>query len=171
MAPGCSPSAEKALRNAADASYRVPGAVDDLVNKIRAGRDSGVLSADLAKDLGGLLEPAARATVVFAGLVKAANEAYDRGETVPAAKFAEMKMIFDLQIIEPFLRVLEKAQILSGDSVQLILLAVLALRTLLASIGRSFNSKKAASMPEIVTKSNPPGLAVVSWRFLQWQQF
>lgn len=151
-----------ALRAAIDASYRLPATTNDLIAQLTEARDRGIITVEQARRFGDIINPLARAEVVFVGLVKAANNvatridflntkaartANDNAELVSLkaelqTKVSGLKAFFDVELLGPFLQVLQAAQILTGDQVQLILLAITAVRLILRTIGSGIGSKR-----------------------------
>lgn len=129
-----------AVRAAIDASYRLPHATNDLIDKITIARDRGIISVDTSKQFGAILNDVAKAEVVYVGMVKALQNAIDFGTAASPADLANLRSFFDAQIIEPFLRVLEIAKVLSGSDVQLVLLAITAARLLIRKIASGIGS-------------------------------
>lgn len=152
IAPSCN---EGNLRKAIDASYRLPAATNDLTNKIRAGRDAGIIKPDDAAQFGRWLEQMAKAEQVFAGMVKAAQTIVDRGDKVPELTFVELRNYFDLEIVEPFLQVLGKAGLLSGPDISIVIAGITAARLLIVTIGRGIGSKKPIpTVAEVINSAN-----------------
>lgn len=129
-----------AVRAAIDASYRLPHATNDLTDKIRVARDRGLITAGQSANFGAMLNKIAQGEVVYVGMVKALQNAIDSGTPATAADLANLRTFFDASIIEPFLRVLEAAKVLSGDSVTLILIALTAVRLLIRKIASGIGS-------------------------------
>ena len=139
-----------AVRAAVDASYRLPASTNDLIAKITEGRDRGIITVDQSKKFGELLSKVAASEVIYIGMVKAMKNAIDATGKPDAAAMKSLRDFFDVQIIGPFLNVLEIARVLSGDSVQVILLAVTAVRLLLhtiaGGIGSNFSNQLAGGL-------------------------
>lgn len=130
-----------ALRSAIDASYRLPATTNDLIRQIREGRDRGIISTEQASRFGDLLNKMATAEVVYVDGVKALKAAVDRGDKIDKSKLSGLQLIFDRDIVGPFLDVLSLTKLLSGSQAQLILLAVDAARLLLRTIGGGIGSQ------------------------------
>lgn len=151
------PTSALDIKKAADASYRLPAATNDLIAKISEGEAAGLISASKAKEFGLYLNGAAKAEVVFVGLVKAANATISQaeadqaaGKITPAAvksirdaQGLNLRQFFDLNILTPFLNTLQAIGLLSAEANQLIGLAVTAVKALLSTIGRGLGSAAA----------------------------
>lgn len=139
FASGC-PGKDK-VRAAIDASYRLPAATNDLIEKIRVARDTGVISVEQSQSFGSILNDVARAEVVFVGMVKTVHRATETEKRKPTpAELAGLRSFFDASIVEPFLRALELARVLTGPDVQIILLAITAARLLIRKIAAGIGS-------------------------------
>lgn len=139
MVTACPP--KDAVRNAIDASYRLPGATNDIIKAVREARDKGLITVDQGRQFGEPLNDLAKAEVIFVGMVKALNAAVKANGTADAAEVAKVRDFFDASVIEPFLRVLQVARVLSGDSIDLILVGITATRLLLRTIGLGLGSR------------------------------
>jgi hypothetical protein len=144
------------LKSAIKASYRLPAATNDIIAKVTIARDRGLITPEQARSFGTALNDLARSEVVFVGMVRAANDTFKRTGTLPDATRAGLRSFFDTSIIEPFLRVLELAKLLSGADVDLILVAVTAVRLLINTIAGGIGSARSLSqsgpMPYIYTE-------------------
>ncbi len=129
-----------AVRTAIDASYRLPATTNDLIAKVNEAKTKGFITADQSKKFGDLLSPLARAEVVYVGMVKALQAAVKANGTADPGQLGTLKTFFDAQVIGPFLQILEFCKVLSGDSVQVILVAVSGVRLLLRTIGLGIGS-------------------------------
>lgn len=129
------------LRAAIEASYRLPASTNDVIKQVTDARDRGIISVEQSQKFGKLLNDMAKAEVVFVGMVKAANAVIDAGGKVPPGQLSDLKTYFDAAIIGPFLDVLKLIGVMSGDDVQLILMAVTAVRLLLRTIGSGIGSQ------------------------------
>lgn len=141
FATGC-PEKDK-LRSAVEASYRLPGATNDIIAKVAEGRDAGIISQDQARKFGEALNKMAMAEVVFVKTVKTIHAAAKlNGGKANAGELLSARDFFDESIVGPFLEILEFTRVLSGDNVKLILLAVTAARLLIRTIGIGIGSNK-----------------------------
>lgn len=143
------------VREAAKASYRLPGATKDLAEAIRDAK-SGIFTAAEKRNFGGILEPMAKAEIALVQLVKAANEIYKKTGTVPADQASRIRQLFDVEIVKPFLRILELYRVLSPEASALLSAAIAAVQIFLRTIGVGFGSSllnllseksKAAALP------------------------
>lgn len=129
-----------AVRAAIDASYRLPRATNDLIAKVTTARDTQIITVEQARQFGTVLNDIAKAEVIYVGMVKAMQNAIDSGTPTTPAQLANLRSFFDASIVEPFLHVLELAKVLSGNDVQLILLAITAARLLILKIASGIGS-------------------------------
>lgn len=142
----CPKPKKDALRSAVEASYRLPAATNDVIAKVADARDRGIITAEQARTFGTHLNQLARAEVVFVDMVKAAKETFDRTGSVDPTAFRRLRDYFDASLIEPFLRVLEAARLLSGTDVALITTAITAVRLILRTIGRDLRSRSVGTL-------------------------
>lgn len=131
-----------ALRAAADASYRLPAATNDIIEQVATARDTGLISIETAAQFGKHLNDMARAEVVFVGMVRAAVAANSGNVNADAksAATAELRKYFDLNIVGPFLNTLELVRLLTADQKQLIMLAITAAKLLIRTIAGGLGS-------------------------------
>lgn len=176
MLAGCPSGKSDAIRKAAEASYRLPAATVDILDKTKAALDAGTIDAATARKVGTILEPVAKAEVVFVGMVRAANAAAERAAVLSkmtnktpdqAAELAslnaslrtqtaEIKRFFDLEIITPFLGVLEVAKLISGSTAQTVVLAISAARLIIETIGSALKSSKVRELAFVPDIGRPP---------------
>src|SRR4051812_37503603 len=71
---------KSSLRQAVEASYRLPGLTNDLIKDVREGRDSGIISPDQASRFGDLLNKMATAELAYIDAVKVLQAAADHGQ-------------------------------------------------------------------------------------------
>lgn len=128
------------VRAAIDASYRLPAATNDIIEKVRDGRDRGIITPDQSRSLGTHLNTIARAQVVFVQMVKTIHETRARTGKADAIQLAAARDYFDAEIVEPFLKVLEDAKIISKDTGAFIVVAISAAKTLIRTIARGIGS-------------------------------
>lgn len=153
------PKSKDQLRSAIEASYRLPAATNDVIAKVVEAKEKGYITADQSRELGTVLNDIARGEVVFVGMVRAANETFQQTGTIDKATQANLRSFFDSKILEPFLRVLEAAKLLTGTDVSLILVAVSAVRLLISTIARGIGSKKAGLVSVIMPADLKGGYA------------
>lgn len=143
------------VREAAKASYRLPGATKDLAEAIRDAK-GGIFSPAEKRNFGNILEPMAKAEIALVQLVKAAKEIYDRTGSLPADQASRIRQLFDVEIVKPFLRILELYRVLSPEASALLSAAIAAVQIFLRTIGVGFGSSllnllseksKAAALP------------------------
>jgi hypothetical protein len=128
-----------AIREAAKASYRLPGATVDLENAIKSGHDQGVISADLARKFGDALEPAARAEKTLVVLVRAADKIHQQTGSVPAAQMSEITKTIDA-IIVAVSDSIKIFHLLPANAQAILNVTLTAVRVLLQTIGGGFGS-------------------------------
>jgi hypothetical protein len=128
------------VRQAVEASYRLPVATNTIVDRLREGRDRGIITADQAAKFGGYLNDMAKAEVVYVGMVRALNDAIKATGKADPATILNLRTFFDASVIAPFLHVLELAKVLSASSSELILVAISTVRLLLTTIGKGIGS-------------------------------
>lgn len=156
------PAKKEAIRQAAEAAYRLPAATNDVIAKTNEALTNGTIDAATARKLGTLIEPIARAEVVFVGLVRTADAIAGQVETLSGkpnksdseaaqllslkaelkAKTFDIKSFFDLRILSPFLDVLTVAKLLTGGQAQLVALAITSVKLILQTIGKGLNSAR-----------------------------
>lgn len=129
-----------AVRAAVDASYRLPATTNDVIRQVADARDRGIITVEQSKKFGDLLNKMATAEVVYVGMVKTIEAALKSTGSADPGKLKDLSAFFDTSVVTPFLAVLEFTKLLSGDNVQLILLAVTAARLLLRTIGSGIGS-------------------------------
>lgn len=164
---GCPP--KDAIRESASASFRLPGAINDLVASVEEGTTNGVFTPADARKWGNALSPIAKSSVIFVGTVRAANTVFEKIEALKvkpdkttdetgelarlntefASQKISIKTFLDASLVSPFLDVLQLAGLISGSQAQTVLLAVQAVRTILATIGRGFGSSAAGKLPKV----------------------
>lgn len=127
------------VREAAKASYRLPGATKDLAEAIRDAK-SGIFTAAEKRNFGNILEPMAKAEIALVQLVKAAKEIYDKTGSVPADQSSRIRQLFDVEIVKPFLRILELYRVLTPEASALLSAAISAVQIFLRTIGVGFGS-------------------------------
>jgi hypothetical protein len=136
-----------AVRTAVDASYRLPATTNDIIRQVTTARDKHIITPDQAVKFGTLLNQMATAETVYVGLVKSLVAAMNtNGGVADPGKLGALRLFFDEKVVGPFLQVLELTKVLSGDSVNLILLAVSAARLLIRTIGGGIGSTIAANL-------------------------
>ncbi len=140
---------KSAVRSAIDASYRLPKATNDLIAKITIARDRQIITVEQARTFGALLNNVAVAEVTFVGMVKAMQAAIDAGTPATAEQLGTLRSFFDVSIVEPFLRVLELAKVLTGTDSQLILIAITAARLLIRKIAAGLGSANSNKLAKI----------------------
>jgi hypothetical protein len=144
------------VRKAVEASYRLPAMTNDIITQVTAARDKGIITLEQSKAFGDQLNKLAQAEIVYVGMVKALQNAIDNGQEPAPGQLISIKTFFDASIVEPFLRVLEMARILSGPAVELILVAITAARLVIRTIASGIGStkKKAIDRAAILTSNN-----------------
>lgn len=130
---------QDAIRQAAKASYRLPGATVDLENAIKSGHEKGIISADLARKFGDALLPASQAEQTLVVLVRAASKVYDKTGSVPAAQMSQITALIDT-IITAVSNVISIFHLLPPNAQALLNVALTAVRVLLQTIGGGFGS-------------------------------
>lgn len=138
---------EDAVRSAVDASYRLPATTNDIIRQVTTARDKHIITPEQAAKFGDFLNKMATAETVYVGLVKGLVAVMNaNGGVADPGKLANLRTFFDANVVGPFLQVLELTKVLSGDSVNLILLAVSAARLLIRTIGGGIGSTIAANL-------------------------
>jgi hypothetical protein len=127
------------IKNAAKASYRLPGATVDLENAIKAGHEQGIISADLTRKFGDALLPASQAEQTLVVLVRAASKVYSQTGSVPAAQMSQITQLIDT-IITAVSGVIQIFNLLPANAQALLNVALTAVRVLLQTIGGGFGS-------------------------------
>jgi hypothetical protein len=175
-ATACPSNKGDTIRKAAEASYRLPAATVDILEKAKAARDAGTLDAATAQRIGEILEPVAKAELVFVGMVRAAHSQADRLadlerktnrspsesaeiqelKTSLRSQTASIKSYFDVEIVAPFLRVLELAKLISGSTSQAVVLAVTAAKLIIQTIGSALKSSKVRELAVVLDPGRPP---------------
>jgi hypothetical protein len=167
--PACNNRQIDALRAATEASYRLPAALNDLIADIEKNVADGTFSNADGRKFGGLINPVAKASVVYVGLVKAANALNDERVALTAKadkteaennQLAQLtaklktdvpaiRSFFDLKILGPFLDIFEQFKLLSPENRALIELAITAVAAILRRLGGSgvFNLDAAKKLP------------------------
>jgi hypothetical protein len=131
---------KSSLRQAVEASYRLPGLTNDLIKDVREGRDRGIISPEQASKFGDLLNKMATAELAYIDAVKVIQAAADHGQNPAPGQLSNLQLIFDTGIVGPFLDVLTLAKVVSSSQSKAILLAVEAVRLLLRTIGGGIGS-------------------------------
>lgn len=145
LGTGCPP--KDAVRSAVDASYRLPATTNDIIRQVTTARDKHIITSDQAAKFGGFLNKMATAETVYIGLVKGLVAAMKaNGNVADPSQLLNLRTFFDANVVGPFLQVLELTKVLSGDSVNLISLAVSAARLLIRTIGGGIGSTIAANL-------------------------
>jgi hypothetical protein len=149
---GC--AKKDAIREAAKASYRLPGSTNDLIDAIKTGVSKGVFTPAQARQFGDILEPITQAEITLVQLVRAANAVYQKTGSIPADQMSRIRILFDEQIVRPFARILEQYKILSPESSAILQTAIAAVRLLLNTVGTGFGS----TLLNLISESDPePG--------------
>lgn len=158
-----------AIREAAKASYRLPAATNDLIDRVKAGVANGVITPAQARAIGGILDPVATAELALVRLVRAADAIYRKTGTIPADQMARIKILFDSQIVTPFLKLLEMTKLLSPDASAMLGTAIAGVRLFLSTIGGGFGS----SLMNLITDSRDlnagGGVTVAAIQNLNWE--
>lgn len=139
-------SKKSALRSAIDASYRLPAATNDVIAKVAAARDQGIITPETSRSLGEKLNAVARAEVKFVEMVKVANAAFQANGVIDAITQGNLKAFFDSDIVTPFLDVLTIAKVITGPNAAALSLAVTAARLLIRTIANGIGSSKRSSL-------------------------
>lgn len=130
-----------AVRQAVDASYRLPATTNDVIAAVKRARDQNIISLEQSKKFGEILGRLASAEVVYVKAVKAMNAAVKlNGGVVDQGKLIELRTLFDESVVKPFLEILQFVGVLSGDQSRMIMVAVATLRMLLVTIGGGIGS-------------------------------
>lgn len=158
------------IRKAIDASYRLPAATNDLIDTIREARDQNYVSLETSQKFGTYLYPMTIAEKAYVKGVKALKAATDKaGGTLDQGKFAELQIIFDDQIVKPFLEILQMVGVLSGDNSKKILFAIAAVRLLLTTIAGGLGSSLLQKLIGGISPGNRPvdlaGGVRLNWRY------
>lgn len=151
MAAGC-PKTDH-VRKAAEASYRLPAATNDLIASIEQARDRGLISVDQARTFGRYLGEMAKSEAAFVQMVKAADELTRRNPAAAAGQVERLQIFFSAQIVNPFLEILELYGVLSGPAAAAIRTALTAVRVMLATIGGGFG----AGLVDLLSSAEPFG--------------
>lgn len=149
----CSTANPDAIREAAKASYRLPGSTNDLIDAIKTGVTKKIFTPEQARGFGGILEPIAQAEQTLVQLVKAANEIYKKTGSIPADQMAAIRILFDERIVRPFAKILEQYKVLSPNASALLQSAIAAVRVLLNTVGTGFGS----TLLNLISENDPPG--------------
>jgi hypothetical protein len=151
-----------AIRKSAEASYRLPGVTNDVIAAVKEGREKRIFSPELSAKFGDYLGQMAKAELSFVEAVRAADAVYQKTGSIPAGDLAKIRLIFDNEIVAPFVKVLELYNVLSGGSAALLTAAIGAVRVVLSTIGSGFGS----TVLRLITKADPIDAAgPANWRF------
>lgn len=140
-----------AVREAAKASYRLPGSTNDLIDRIREGVTKGIFTPAEARKAGEILERAADLEILFVQAVKTAERIYRTTGQIPTLEFQAINSKYD-EIIDAFLDLLEFVRVLSPDDRAFIDAAVAGVRLFLRTIGVGF---KFASVNKLTAIADP----------------
>jgi hypothetical protein len=135
------------IRNAVDASYRLPAMTNDMISQVDDAYVKGFIDLDTVHKIGAATNKLAKAEKIFVDMVAAANKVYIQTGSYSAADISNIKIYFDSQLIAPFLDVLETLKLISGNTSALILTAIDAVRVLLQTIGKGLDSSAAKALP------------------------
>lgn len=128
------------IRQAAKASYRLPGSTNDLIAQIKKGVELKIFTPAEARRFGDILDPIADVEIAFVKIVRTAERIYRETGTIPADLSKEIKDKYD-EIVTLFLDLLQFAGVLDADDRAFIEVAIATVRVFLRTIGIGLGSK------------------------------
>ncbi len=146
------PETDERIRSIAKASYRLPGATNDIIEAIKTGVTKSIFTPAQARTFGGILEPITQAEATLVQLVKAANAYYKKTGTIDANQISVIRVLLDDKIIRPFASILEQYRILTPGASALLQAAIAAVRALLTTIGTGVGS----TLLNLLSAADPP---------------
>lgn len=143
-----------AVRQAAKASYRLPGSTNDLIARIKDGVARGIFTPAEARRAGAILEPLADAEIAFVRIVRTAEIVY---RTTGAIDAVNLKLIQDKysEIVDLFLDLLEFTKVLSPENRAFLDVAIASVRLFLRTIGIGFGSSAVDKLATAIVTPDP----------------